>query len=292
MSSINNKETANTEKIIKRQKRQFIFVYIFGLIAFIVMVLVLEGDLFKNKKETLDLNNKVLETPDILKIDDTKEQGRELNDLFSPYKVFIEEVDNLNLNQISSSSFEYEEEEFKYVDSNYTYLASDNSIKLTRKGQNIYSCSIENDVVKATLYGEKEYYLEYSFNELAFKVDNKEYFIKIENDKYFVKCSYFDSDYSILNEIYDSEWNFINIEAIDDNNIGFTGYFFEDLEGYSYNKDTKKIINENNLDEDINSTEYLDDSKTIYYTIVEFQIENNQKKELLLVNNNREFPLN
>ena len=87
------------------------------------------------------------------------EKGKELNTIVSSYNVFISEIDDLHLEALSNDKFEYIDHEYKYVNENYTHIATDNSLKLTRKGQEVYSVILEDDLVKIKLSKENNYYL-------------------------------------------------------------------------------------------------------------------------------------
>ena len=285
-----SKDVSNVEKITKKQQKQFITVYIIGLIAFIVLVIILERGAFKknNNDNELILNKELLNTPSILSIDEAKEKGVELQNISNSYDIFTNEIENLGLKELELDDFEYVDDQYKFVNEKYTYIATNNSIQLTRKGKEVYNGSIEDDIVKIHLVKDKEYYLEYSSDTISFKVDDKTYSVEITNDDYFVNCDYDMNGYNIKKEIYDNEWNFVNIET-NLKEISFTGYFFDKIEGYSLSEDKMQIINNEN-GEVLESTKRLDDNETIYYTVMNYQINSEIYKDVLLVNNSQKFP--
>lgn len=284
------KEVSNVEKMTKKQQKQFTIVYVIGLVAFIVLMIFLEGRIFEeDESNSLNLNRKLLDTPNVLVVDEDKEKGKELNTIVSSYNVFISEIDDLHLEALSNDKFEYIDHEYKYVNENYTHIATDNSLKLTRKGQEVYSVILEDDLVKIKLSKDNNYYLEYSSREICFKVNNLSYEIVCENNKYIINSNYEVDDYNVVKEIYDLEWNFESIE-VKYHNYLFKGYFFNQLEGYLLSEDKMEIINESN-NESIPSTKMLEDNITIYYTVMEYKT-NEISKDVLLVNSTQKFPLN
>lgn len=284
------KKEKNTELVVKKQQKQFTIVYVVGLFLFILLMFILEGNGFrKNEKPELNLNLKLLETPKVLNNDKTKERGIALENITVSYDKFENEINSLNLISLSNDKFEYLDDSFKYVNENYTHIASDNSLKLSRKGKEVYSIVIEENITKIKLTTESTYYLEYSQNEISFKIDNETYSI-IKNDKFIIEHTYEMDGYDVVKEVYDSNWNFVNIEVNYNNNL-YTGYFFDQINGYSLSEDKMQIVNDNNLEETIPSTKMNEDNQTIYYTILEYHINPSIIKDMLLVNNNNVFPL-
>lgn len=279
------KEVSTVEKEQKKQQKRFTIVYILGLVAFIIMMIILEGNIFNNKE--LHLNAKLLKSPDILNIDN-KKQGNELNDMYNSYSIFLKEIKDLKLEELDETEFEYSDDKFKYVDTNYTYLALDNSLELTRKGEEVFSYYIEEDISKVKLISDKTYYLEFSLNEISFKVNDRTYLINIINNEYVVTSNYDMDSYIVTNEIYDKEWNFINLD-LKNIDLEYKGYFFENIEGYTLSDDRLEIIDENN--NRIPSTDYLDDNKTIKYTVIKYEFNDKTTSDVLVVNSSIEFPL-
>lgn len=280
------KEVSTVEKEQKKQQKRFTIVYILGLVAFIIMMIILEGNIFNNKE--LHLNAKLLKSPDILNIDNNKKQGNELNDMYNSYSIFLKEIKDLKLEELDETEFEYSDDKFRYVDTNYTYLALDNSLELTRKGEEVFSYYIEEDISKVKLISDKTYYLEFSLNEVSFKVNDRTYLINIINNEYVVTSNYDMDSYIVTNEIYDKEWNFINLDLkiID---LEYKGYFFKNIEGYTLSDDRLEIIDENN--NRIPSTDYLDDNKTIKYTVIKYEFNDKTTSDVFVVNSSIEFPL-
>lgn len=280
------KEVSTVEKEQKKQQKRFTIVYILGLVAFIIMMIILEGNIFNNKE--LHLNAKLLKSPDILNIDNNKKQGNELNDMYNSYSIFLKEIKDLKLEELDETEFEYSDDKFRYVDTNYTYLALDNSLELTRKGEEVFSYYIEEDISKVKLISDKTYYLEFSLNEISFKVNDRTYLINIINNEYVVTSNYDMDSYIVTNEIYDKEWNFINLDLkiID---LEYKGYFFKNIEGYTLSDDRLEIIDENN--NRIPSTDYLDDNKTIKYTVIKYEFNDKTTSDVFVVNSSIEFPL-
>lgn len=285
-----SKNVKNTELIAKKQQKQFSIVYVVGLFLFIILMIFLEGNIFKSDdKKELNLNLKLLETPKVLNINDNNEKGKELDKFLISYKEFQNEIDNLNLNLLSNDKFKYKDKEYKYINENYTHIATNNSLKLLRKGKEVYNIVIEDDITKINLTAETKFYLEYTQNEISFKVNDYTYSIK-KLDKYIIECNYKMDGYDVVKEVYDLNWNFINIEINYDGSL-YTGYFFDQINGYHLSDDKMYIINENNLDEAISSTKMNDDNSAIYYTVFTYQISSSLNKDLLLVNNIYNFPL-
>ena len=50
------KEVSTVEKEQKKQQKRFTIVYILGLVAFIIMMIILEGNIFNNKELHLNAN--------------------------------------------------------------------------------------------------------------------------------------------------------------------------------------------------------------------------------------------
>lgn len=280
------KEVSTVEKEQKKQQKRFTIVYILGLVAFIIMMIILEGNIFNNKE--LHLNAKLLKSPDILNIDNNKKQGNELNDMYNSYSIFLKEIKDLKLEELDETEFEYSDDKFRYVDTNYTYLALDNSLELTRKGEEVFSYYIEEDISKVKLISDKTYYLEFSLNEVSFKVNDRTYLINIINNEYVVTSNYDMDSYIVTNEIYDKEWNFINLD-LKNIDLEYKGYFFENIEGYTLSDDRLEIIDENN--NRIPSTDYLDDNKTIKYTVIKYEFNDKTTSDVFVVNSSIEFPL-
>ena len=280
------KEVSTVEKEQKKQQKRFTIVYILGLVAFIIMMIILEGNIFNNKE--LHLNAKLLKSPDILNIDNNKKQGNELNDMYNSYSIFLKEIKDLKLEELDETEFEYSDDKFRYVDTNYTYLALDNSLELTRKGEEVFSYYIEEDISKVKLISDKTYYLEFSLNEVSFKVNDRTYLINIINNEYVVTSNYDMDSYIVTNEIYDKEWNFINLD-LKNIDLEYKGYFFENIEGYTLSDDRLEIIDEKN--NRIPSTDYLDDNKTIKYTVIKYEFNDKTTSDVFVVNSSIEFPL-
>ena len=280
------KAVSTVEKEQKKQQKRFTIVYILGLVAFIIMMIILEGNIFNNKE--LHLNAKLLKSPDILNIDNNKKQGNELNDMYNSYSIFLKEIKDLKLEELDETEFEYSDDKFRYVDTNYTYLALDNSLELTRKGEEVFSYYIEEDISKVKLISDKTYYLEFSLNEVSFKVNDRTYLINIINNEYVVTSNYDMDSYIVTNEIYDKEWNFINLD-LKNIDLEYKGYFFENIEGYTLSDDRLEIIDENN--NRIPSTDYLDDNKTIKYTVIKYEFNDKTTSDVFVVNSSIEFPL-
>lgn len=280
------KEVSTVEKEQKKQQKRFTIVYILGLVAFIIMMIILEGNIFNNKE--LHLNANLLKNPDVLNIDNNKKQGNELNDMYNSYSIFLKEIKELKLEELDETEFEYSDNKFRYVDANYTYLALDNSLELTRKGEEVFSYYIEEDISKVKLTSDKTYYLEFSLNEVSFKVNDRTYLINITNNEYVVTSNYDMDSYIVTNEIYDKEWNFINLD-LKNIDLEYKGYFFENLEGYTLSDDRLEIIDESN--NRIPSTDYLDDNKTIKYTVIKYEFNDKTTSDVFVVNSSIEFPL-
>lgn len=280
------KEVSTVEKEQKKQQKRFTIVYILGLVAFIIMMIILEGNIFNNKE--LHLNANLLKNPDVLNIDNNKKQGNELNDMYNSYSIFLKEIKELKLEELDETEFEYSDNKFRYVDANYTYLALDNSLELTRKGEEVFSYYIEEDISKVKLTSDKTYYLEFSLNEVSFKVNDRTYLINITNNEYVVTSNYDMDSYIVTNEIYDKEWNFINLD-LKNIDLEYKGYFFENVEGYTLSDDRLEIIDESN--NRIPSTDYLDDNKTIKYTVIKYEFNDKTTSDVFVVNSSIEFPL-
>lgn len=277
------KKVLNNEEIQKKQQKQFSIGLCIGFMLFIFFILFVESDFLKNK---IIVNNNLLKTPNIINVESNK-KGNKLEELCEEYSYFIDEINKLKLDSLKEVEFLREKNIYKYVDENYTYIANENYLKLTRKEKDIYYIIIEEGITKIELYKDKIYSLEYSSNNIFFKVDEKSYKINANNEKYILECNYSCNEYQVNQEIYDKEWNFTNINLVI-NDIDYYGYFLEDIEGYSLSNDKLSIVDENG--ESISSTKYLDDNTTLYYTVINYEI-NNQTKDMLIVNNTQDFPL-
>ena len=282
------KKVLNGEQIRKKQEKQFTIVYIVGLVLFILVMIALNNNFGYSEK--LDINKGLLNTPSIISIDQNKEKGKTLDEMITSYESFIEEIEVFSLPNLDTDQFVRDGDTFKYVDSNYTYRANTTSLKLTRQGKDVYSVSIEEGVTKYELYSDFNYVLEYTSNFIFFKTGTTTYNISITNNNYYVNCNYEIGVFIVTSEVYDNEWNFVNLELKhkDDENIKYTGYFFDNIEGYTLNEDNYTIEGGN---ESIPSTKYLEDNQTYYYTVDTYVFNNLNEKDILIVNNSQEFPL-
>ena len=280
------KKVLNGEMIQKKQQKQFILMYIIGLIAFIVVMVALNNNF--NQDYRLSIDAQLLKAPQVINVSDDNRRGKEMDELLIHYKKFFDKIDALNLDELDfDANFSFSEEAFHYVDENYTYLANDNYLHLTRQKKDVYIASFENNIVRIELFEENNYLLEYNDSMISFKVDQKVYDISKENDTYILKCDYLIDGYQINEEIYDSSWNLINISA-SNNNQKYKGHLFEDL-GYTLSNDKNYIEKEENK---VQSTQYIDD-QIISYTVIEYILNEQKTYNILLVNvNNGNFPFN
>lgn len=281
------KKVLNVEMIQKKQQKQFILMYIIGLIAFIVVMVALNNNF--NQDYHLEIDSQLLKAPQVINVSDNSRKGKEMDELLVHYKNFSQKIDELNLDELDfDTTFSFSEESFHYVDDNYTYLANDNYMHLTRQGKDVYIASFENDIVRIEFHDENNYLLEYNSSSISFKVNQKVYDIEKNNESYVLKCNYLIDGYQINEEIYNDSWNLVNISVSLDNQ-DFKGYFFEDLK-YTLSSDKNFIENENN--DNVQSTQYIED-QIISYTVMEYILNEDIHYHILLVNNvNGVFPFN
>lgn len=281
------KKVLNVEAIQKKQQKQFILMYIIGLVAFIVVMVALNNNFNQDYRVTID--DQLLKAPQIINISDDNRRGKEMDELLVHYKDFSTKIDEMDLDKLDfDSTFSFSEEAFHYVDENYRYLANDNYLHLTRQNEDVYIASIEDEVVKIELFGEVYYLLEYTSSSISFKVDQKVYDIEKNNETYILKCDYLIDGYQVKEEIYDASWNLINITATN-NNQKLIGYFLEDL-GYTLSSDRDYIENDKN--DTVISTKYNDDN-SVLYTVINYNLTEDSSYNILLVDfNNRVLPFN
>lgn len=281
------KKVLNVEAIQKKQQKQFILMYIIGLVAFIVVMVALNNNFNQDYRVTID--DQLLKAPQVINISDDNRRGKEMDELLVHYKDFSAKIDEMDLDKLDfDSTFSFSEEAFHYVDENYRYLANDNYLHLTRQNKDVYIASIEDEVVKIELFGEVYYLLEYTSSSISFKVDQKVYDIEKNNETYILKCDYLIDGYQVKEEIYDASWNLINITATN-NNQKLIGYFLEDL-GYTLSSDRDYIENDKN--DTVISTKYNDDN-SVLYTVINYNLTEDSSYNILLVDfNNRVLPFN
>lgn len=277
----------NGEQIRAKQQKQFNLVYVVGLILFIVLMVALNNNFNQDYKLTID--SKLLKAPNI--INSKEVRGKELEEMLVSYEDFTKKVEELNLSKLDFNNFSFEEEKYHYVDANYTYIANDTYINLTRQGNKVYSSSLEDNVIKIEYYGENKYLLEYSTSNISFKVNDLNYLLNIENNNFVLECSYEMDGYTVTKEIYDKDWNFININAyyLETSN-SYIGYLFDNLDDYKLSEDKNKIINKN-TNEEYPVTKHTLDNQSTHYTTINY-VYNEVSLDILLVNTNEEFPFN
>ena len=280
-----SKKVLNNEEIQKKQQKQFSIGLCLGFLLFIVFIIFMESDFLRNKKV---VDSSLLKAPDVINIDNKEQKGLEMQKVISDYEVFIEEVNGLSLNTIKDQEFLKKGDYYEFVNENYTYYMNTGYLRLTRKDQDVYINSFEEGITKIELFGNSHYILEYSASTISFTKDNNSYLISIMDNKYILDCNYEISGYKNEEEIYDSNWNFINITLSKENN-NYVGYFFDNLDEYSLSEDKAEIVNSNN--ERVPSTKYDSETGDIYYTVLTYSFNESMQKDLLIVNKNMEFPL-
>lgn len=276
------KKVLNGEQIRTKQQKQFYITYVVGLIAFIVLMVALNNNFGQDYK--LSIDSKILTSPNIINVSEGNRKGNEFESLLVEYNKFSDEVKNLKLDKLNLDSFGFSDEAFRYVDENYTYVANDNYIKLTRQSNDVYIASYEDNVAKMELFNDSHYYLEYSESSIYFKVNDKEYNISISESGYTLLSNYQMDGYTVEKEVYDKTWNLVNLYVSETSN-SFNGYFFKD-KGYLLSEDELTITHgENSYD----STKYSGDNE-INYTIMKYNFINQTSEYILLVNINSNFP--
>ena len=271
----NNKE-------IKRDKKRLSFLCVL-IILLILIVLALNNKL--SKQEVFSLNSKVLETVDVFK--SKEDQGKDYTLMYNEYSEFVEEINSFNLTDLKSEYFIKQKGYYFYSDDNYSYLARGNFIKVIKDGNVFYYSGIENNVQTINLKSDKSYELVISQSLITFKVNDSTYKVNILEEGYSLETNYFNGSYLIKEERYDFNFKFKEVLA-EYNKINYIGYYVKDIKGYSLSDDRSNICNENNECE--LSTKYLEDGETIYFTVVDYFINQVYSIDMLLVKENEVFP--
>ena len=277
------KKVLNGEQIRRREEKNFSLGLIIGLGLFIVLMLALNNNF--GEWIPFSLNSKVLETPDVFKSKD--DQGKDYTLMFNEYSEFIDEINKLDLNSLKSENFSDQKDYYSYSDSNYSYVAGSNYIKLIKDGNDVFYSVIENNVRSINLNKEKTYKLVISQSLITFKVNDLTYKVNVLEDGYSLETNYFNGSYLIKEERYDFNFKFKEVLA-EYNKVNYIGYYVKDIKGYSLSDDRSEICNENNECE--LSTKYLEDGETIYYTVVDYFINQVYSIDMLLVKENEVFP--
>ena len=231
------------------------------------------------------LNSKVLETPSVFK--SKEDQGKDYTLMYSEYSDFIDEINTLNLSSLKSEDFIDQKDYYSYSDSNYSYVAGSNYIKLIKDGNDVYYNVIENNIQTINLNSDKCYELVIVPTLITFKVNDLTYKVNVLEDGYSLETNYLNGSYLIKEERYDFNFKFKEVKA-QYNEINYIGYYVKDIEGYSLSDDRSNICNESNECE--LSTKYLEDGETIYYTIVDYFINQVYSIDMILVKENEVFP--
>ena len=281
-----SKKELNNEEFQKKQQKQFSIGLCLGFFLFIIFIISQESSFFRNKTK-IDIS--LIKTPNVINTENKEQKGLELQTIILEYEKFIDEIKELNLMSIKEAEFIKEKDHYKFVDENYTYYTNGEYLKLTRKDNDVYINSVEEGIYKYELYSDSHYILEYSDSLISFRVDDKDYNIQIVDSEYIIECNYEMNTYQMTKEIYDSNWNFTKL-ALTKNEVNYNGYFFEYLEGYSLSEDRLEIINDNNQ-EKTPSTGYDVEEGKIHYTLFEYSFNVDNKKDVLIVDSSKEFPL-
>ena len=277
------KKVLNGEQIRRKEEKNFSLGLIIGLGLFIVLMLALNNNF--GEWIPFSLNTKVLETPDVFK--SKEDQGKDYTLMYSEYSDFIDEINSLNLSSLKSEDFIDQKDYYSYSDSIYSYVAGSNYIKLIKDGKDIYYSVIENNVRTINLIIDKSYELVVSPTLITFKVNDSTYKVNVLEDGYSLETNYVNGSYLIKEERYDFNFKFKEVKA-EYNDINYIGYYIKDVEGYSLSSDRGYICNDNNECE--LSTKYLEDGATIYYTVVDYFINQVYSIDMILVKENEVFP--
>ena len=277
------KKVLNGEQIRRREEKNFSLGLIIGLGLFIVLMLALNNNF--GEWIPFSLNSKVLETPSVFK--SKEDQGKDYTLMYSEYSDFIDEINTLNLSSLKSEDFIDQKDYYSYSDSNYSYVAGSNYIKLIKDGNDVYYNVIENNIQTINLNSDKSYELIIDPTLITFKVNDLTYKVNVLEDGYSLETNYLNGSYLIKEERYDFNFKFKEVKA-QYNEINYIGYYVKDIEGYSLSDDRSNICNESNECE--LSTKYLEDGETIYYTIVDYFINQVYSIDMILVKENEVFP--
>ena len=267
------KKVLNGEQIRRREEKNFSLGLMIGLVLFIIFVIATNNNF--GEWIPFSLNSKVIETPSIFKYQEN--QGREYQNFYKEYDVFIKKIESFNLGELKGDNFEDKKDYFTYSDSNYNYVAGSNYIKLVKDGKDIYYNVVEDDVQTITLYSSKEYELEIGNNLITFSVDNIDYKFETTEDGYKMQVEYLVGVYTSLFESYDHDFNFKSIK-VSLNDINYDGYLVSSIEGYSLNEDKSMFCKDESNECEL-STKYLENSEIIYYTLIDYF----NDKDMLLV---------
>ena len=169
------KKVLNGEQIRRREEKNFSLGLIIGLGLFIVLMLALNNNF--GEWIPFSLNSKVLETPDVFKSKD--DQGKDYTLMYNEYSEFIDEINKLDLNSLKSENFSDQKDYYSYSDSNYSYVAGSNYIKLIKDGNDVFYSVIENNVRSINLNKEKTYKLVISQSLITFQVEDLTYKVNI-----------------------------------------------------------------------------------------------------------------
>ena len=277
------KKVLNGEQIRRREEKNFSLGLIIGLGLFIVLMLALNNNF--GEWIPFSLNSKVLETPSVFK--SKEDQGKDYTLMYSEYSDFIDEINTLNLSSLKSEDFIDQKDYYSYSDSNYSYVAGSNYIKLIKDGNDVYYNVIENNIQTINLNSDKCYELVIGPTLITFKVNDLTYKVNVLEDGYSLETNYLNGSYLIKEERYDFNFKFKEVKA-QYNEINYIGYYVKDIEGYSLSDDRSNICNESNECE--LSTKYLEDGETIYYTVVDYFINQVYSIDMILVKENEVFP--
>lgn len=278
------KKVLNGEQIRRKEEKNFSLGLMIGLGLFIILMIALNNNF--GEWIPFSLNSKVIETPSIFKYQEN--QGREYQVFYSEYSKFTNEIDSFNLDELKGDDFKDNDDYFYYSDDDYNYVAGSNYIKLVKEGKDIYYNVFENEVQTITLNSDKKYELEISGSLITFSSNDYEYKFNILKDGYKMEVSYSIGVYTAYEEFYDSDFIFKGIKA-KYNDINYEGYLVKDIEGYILSED-KSMFCKDNSEECVLSTKYLENSETIYYTLVDYFFNSVYSIDMLLVKENEVFP--
>ena len=193
------KKVLNGEQIRRREEKNFSLGLIIGLGLFIVLMLALNNNF--GEWIPFSLNSKVLETPSVFK--SKEDQGKDYTLMYSEYSDFIDEINTLNLSSLKSEDFIDQKDYYSYSDSNYSYVAGSNYIKLIKDGNDVYYNVIENNIQTINLNSDKCYELVIGPTLITFKVNDLTYKVNVLEDGYSLETNYLNGSYLIKEERYD-----------------------------------------------------------------------------------------
>ena len=104
------KKVLNGEQIRAKEQKQFILVYIVGLILFMVLMVALNNNF--NQDYILKIDSKLLKSPNVINVSDENRKGKELLTFINDYEDLVQGVNDLKLDQLNLNEFSFSNEAY------------------------------------------------------------------------------------------------------------------------------------------------------------------------------------